>query len=271
MKIPEADTVVIPDLHGRVEQLEDVYERYGEDVRYVLLGDIVDGTEVKHTLDIVSFMITELGGVALKGNHEYVLDAALSAADTEEQYRFRYELWRRSRKGGYTGYEQGTLSSYQIDDRAPTALAAEQLRERMKTTGHLALIREMPVIVEAPDFIAVHAGLTAEPWIKQSQDLEHEEKQLTSENPSFSEEPDQLFGQWISKNGRTCRDQSISSSPELFTDIGGRALITGHSHINCDVEGRVSSNGQRVRLASRLDKGSPLFVYQTWDRQVVAI
>lgn len=270
MKVPETNTVVIPDLHGRVEKLEDALDHYGEDIRYVLLGDLVDGPEVKNTLDIVNFMIIELGAVAIKGKHEWVLDAALNSTDEEERRAFRHQLWRRCDSGRFKGYEDGTLASYKIEDSTPTDKAAMILRNRMTTTGHLALLREMPLFIEAPDFIAVHAGLTNEPWLDQRETLESEEKQLMTDTPSFAAEPDQLFGFRVKNNDYSTHNQSIARSTEVLTDIG-RTLVTGHAHLSLSAEQRTTDNGNRIRLASKLDEGEPLFVWQSWDNQVVAI
>lgn len=271
MRVPEADSVIIPDIHGHTNHLEDVYEKYGESVRYIFLGDIVDGPDVKHTLDIVNFMVTELGAVAIKGNHEWVLDATLNASDDEERHKFRHVLWRRQSQGSFKGYERGMLASYDIDEHTPTNKAAAILRNRMQTAGHLALLREMPLFVEAPDFIAVHAGLVTKPWLEQRDYLEAEEKQLLTDEPKFSEEPDQLFGLWVHDNGRTSRDHTLARSSEVKTEIGDRALVTGHAHMTLSADKRITDGGQRVRLASRLEKDQPMFVYQTWDRQVVEV
>lgn len=45
IEVDTIDTVVVGDVHGSFTKLEAIVNKFGEDVRYVLLGDIIDGGE----------------------------------------------------------------------------------------------------------------------------------------------------------------------------------------------------------------------------------
>lgn len=275
IEVDTIDTVVIGDVHGSASKLQAIIHKYGidGDVRYVLLGDIIDGgeggvTDVMQTMDLVEGMVNDLGAVALKANHEWVLDAAMNEADPEHRDYWLNGAWRvRPRYDSMWGYEKNMLTAYGIDPRLPNDEAIKGLREEMDSLGHVDIIRTMPLYYEAPGFIVVHAGLTEAPWLEQKEELDKAEAEVTAEAPSFASEPVQIFDDRVYVGNSRRRQPKYASQSHIPTDIDGRTLVTGHAHMSLSPEERIT--GERVRLAGM--HSDPLFVWESWNNEVVAV
>lgn len=280
MTVDQQPTVIIPDLHGNDQKLERTVEHFGQDMRYVITGDFIDGPRTKETVELIKEMATCMGAIVLDANHEWTLKAVFDETNPVYQRHWQDDIWRRRTAEGYAGYERGTLTSYGIDVKMPNHLAAQALKETMDNLGHLEILRGAQPYLEAPDFIAVHAGLTEEPWSEEQQKSPSDDvspyvfqkNQLdaiakASGNPRFSSEPVQIFD----TRDRVRKVPKIASNERVLTDIGNRVLVTGHSHMSIPANERITDEGKRVRLASKLRDGEPLYVYTTWDKQVVAI
>lgn len=143
---------------------------------------------------------------------------------------------------------QADARSYGINPRSPSKSLIESITKAMQERGHLDLLARAAMYFETDDFIAIHAGLTSESWSKQKEDLIKAQKTF--------EAPVQIVDDPIF---------TLSRRQEAF-EVTEKVVITGHSHI---VPGpRVTALGKRVRLASQLNIGEPLHVWQSWDGQI---
>lgn len=249
---------VIPDLHGRADLLQAAHRRYG-DIGYVILGDIIDGEpQVKQAIDIAK----DIGAVLLKGNHEWTMLAALNERDEEVRRTWQNQMWLAGM------YEKGTLKSYGVKRYPERDDTAKATKEVLAEVGHMNYLANAPLYFEGPDFIVVHAGLTKWSWLgtenilySQKKELE-KTQELTKEN-NFTAVPPQVFDD-------PEHNLALSSSPEAFVATG-KTVITGHAHLTLPAEERLTAGGKRVRLASHLNNGEVLFVWESWTGNVVAI
>lgn len=142
----------IADVHGRADLLfplavaciKDAAER-GASPRFVFLGDIIDrGPTSRECLDIVSELLsTHEGSVCLKGNHE---DMALAVLSADEPDGDAVECWLHN--GGFA-----TLESYHADPEIGL--------EMMRTLhgDHLRLMGGAVTSLERAGFFFAHAGV----------------------------------------------------------------------------------------------------------------
>lgn len=134
-------TFAIGDIHGHLDQLDHVLEtcaRYadGRTRKHVMIGDYVDrGPDSKGVVERLMTM-TARGDVALYGNHEDMLVAALS--DKNEDVRFWID------NGGMT-----TLNSYRIRD----------IDARLLPKAHIDWMRRLPRWHDDGRRFYCHAGV----------------------------------------------------------------------------------------------------------------
>jgi serine/threonine protein phosphatase 1 len=135
--------LVVGDIHGHVDKLRNVLtlSRYNpQRDRLVLLGDYVDrGPE---SCEVVTEVIrlVEAGAVALYGNHEDLMRAALKNHRLSRVSFAELESW-------YANGGEITLASYRA--------RAECLDE------HLSFLASLPRWYEEAGFLFVHAGVRA--------------------------------------------------------------------------------------------------------------
>ncbi len=241
--------VVVPDLHGHDEILEKCIEQYEDDVGFVFLGDVVDGSypdRIHNTLDILA-QLDERKKLLL-GNHEWVLWAVLQSEPGEVRDGW-YELWRG-------GYEHNTAAAYDIDPESVRD-SPERLARAMRAAGHLSLLESAELYHEGDTFIAVHAGLSqTEAWTDQRTDLDTTLER--ARNGVFFAEVPQLI------------DFDYSNDPRAHFSTD-KTLVTGHSHHSMDLRPRSTYEGKRIRLSSELRKYQPLYVWEDWTGAVVRI
>lgn len=253
MRIESIDTVVFSDLHGRVDRFDQIRSIYGNDVRYISAGDVVDGS-TGNTCDLIEKM-GESGVLMAAGNHELITSAVMLEGDEDVRGAW-FQVWRNDLRS-LVRSERGTLKSYGIDESLSNYQAAEKLACRMDELGHLALIKEAELFFETDDYIVIHAGLTAKPWKKQRASIESKGDRIRSGD--YSKAPIQVM------DPRFRLADYGSPTPTKKT------VITGHAHLTADASERSTCDGKRIRLGSKLQRGEPVYVWQSWDNEVVEL
>lgn len=268
--------VVIPDLHGEntlLERVIDLYQR--EDIGFVFLGDLIDrkGPVIdKNSVPKLLDTISALGKRAIitLANHELILLGALTSEDQIRAYAYSYY---------YNIIKANTLKDYGIIEDT-FDWAKEDLKSIMKSLGHLSLLESSTPYYETDDFIATHAGINhSTPW-----EIEKEKLDKLSTSLSKGEFPDPY-----PKNGVQMEEglepifsfkNAMDSSPITSTD---KIIVSGHAHslgnrrfndtAKKNKNDRIILNGQRVRLASQLNKpkNDDLFIWQDWDNEIKVI
>lgn len=253
----EYPKVVISDLHGQVQKLIAVLMHYGNDYQYIFNGDVIDrGPDSKGTLEVIRSMGD--AAILLTGNHEWTLRAALTDADSLRREMWRDEVWLNPSLK--RRLESRFLESYGIVTDKINEDITREIRYRMWQLGHLALLEEAQMYYEDDEIVVVHAGLDGDQtWVSQRRQLDTYESLANSH--IFTDEPPQLF------------DFRLCDSFRLPRDFGARTLITGHTHLRLGADDRITSRKHtttplRVRLASHLQAGDPLYIYETDSQEV---
>jgi hypothetical protein len=238
-------SVVLSDIHGHADKLREAVSWYGENMHYVINGDMIDrGPDTKETLNILS----DIDASLLLGNHEWALLGALDDKDPSRQAAWQ-EVW--------SGYESGTLAAYGHDRSQPENLL--RFRDILESVGHIALLRSAGLYYESADMMVVHAGLDSrQPWADQKAALEALDDARSASQ--FDSEPPQLFSHAYASDWKRPRDL-------------GKTLVTGHHHKRGPARCRTYPAGdkmpERVQLASRLTAGDPLFAYESWSGEII--
>jgi Calcineurin-like phosphoesterase len=247
--------VVVADPHATVPVFEAVCNTYGDDVQYIVNGDIVDGPDTRRLID----RIISVGGKVVRGNHEqYLLGAMLESEDEPggaERRRDIVDLWRN--------IHEGTLESYSIYS-GPTPGSAIRLRDKMDELGHLALLRDSELYFEGNDFVVVHADITTKSWEAQKAQLDAEKaRNLNGQYWGFSKNylmPQQLGEQQTSINTANMARAGLT-----------KRLISGHFHLNTrDLTRRSFNDGQHLLIAGGHNQGFAV-VYESWTGQMRVI
>jgi len=150
----EGPFVVIGDVHGHMEALEDligILEREGGNITdrwIVFVGDLVDrGNNPRRAIEFVIDLITNRGRTTcIMGNHEFALLSALGLLGSalRREYADPYlELFSPEPTFRSYGVEPGNLDG--LNDAMPQ--------------GHLDFLLDLPWCVEAEGYLIVHAGL----------------------------------------------------------------------------------------------------------------
>jgi serine/threonine protein phosphatase 1 len=147
----------IGDIHGRSDCLDDVHDRIDRDVAErgaqdqaleIYIGDYVDrGPDSKGVIDRLVARSTKVRLVALRGNHEIIMESFLRGQTS-------FEDWRRL--GGLE-----TVLSYGVDARgllAKGGVTPRDLAERVPVS-HLRFISSLASLHTAGAYCFVHAGL----------------------------------------------------------------------------------------------------------------
>ncbi|MCT7377831.1 metallophosphoesterase [Chelativorans salis] len=184
LRLNESDTAIyaIGDVHGCLEQLVDLEEKIIADAQtlpgkkmIIMLGDYIDrGPASSQVLDHLEGPPPEgFDRICLAGNHELLMLAYLKGRCALSQW---LELGA-----------DATLLSYGIDHdrlahvyRQPSEI--DTVIRKAIPRSHIAFLRSLPVLVETPRLIFVHAGFRPEvPLDRQSDD------QLVSIRSAFYE------------------------------------------------------------------------------------
>ena len=151
----------VGDVHGWRTRLDRVIDAaIGE---LVFMGDLIDrGPDAPAVLDRVRSLCEGRRARCLLGNHEYTLVRALGRPGTGFEPDLRlFDAWKRSFGG------QAVMQAYGVK-------SAEDLTHALG--DHLAWMVSLPWILRGREgtkqWIAVHAGLSEEPWEPQVSRLE---------------------------------------------------------------------------------------------------
>lgn len=245
---PTEGYVVFPDLHGQYELAARALENYDlGTVTPIFAGDFIDiGPDSAKLVGLIRTAQAE-GAVALTGNHEWVCRNAL-AEDTDPMVaEWRDFIW--------PGYESGLLESYGVERTGNRQHDAKQLSERMTAAGDLEFIQnELLTSFETDNFVVVHAGPEPDqPWAAQREALEW----AAGPDERLGEEPRQIF------------DHALAMPAAIPESVDRRCFVTSHVHLSESAsERRV---GNRICLASRLEAGQPLYVWESRPDRIVEI
>ncbi|MDO8336271.1 MAG: hypothetical protein Q7T74_05845 [Candidatus Saccharibacteria bacterium] len=234
--ISEKKFVIVPDIHGRSDLFGMVADEY-TDAQIVAIGDTIGrGPDSAGVLDIAQ----KTGTILTWGNWELYMMAGLVLHDLDT----RRDIQHVVKPFEYDELQKFAVS-YDIDTSLPRQKMIESLTAAMQERGHLNMLARAAMYFETDDFIAIHAGLTDEPLVKQKE-------QLAKVKGTF-DEPAQIVddGQF-----------SLATRAEAFTATD-KIVITGHAH--SILGNRVTAGGKRVRLASKVNDGQPLYVWQSWQ------
>jgi hypothetical protein len=250
-------SVVVSDLHGHDEKFRKIVGYYGEDMHYVINGDMYDRTGgIINLMD----MIRDLDADVNLGNHEYVLLGAVDDIDPERREAWQ-TTWLGFHKDGEGGYEDRTLDAYGLKRYTDNEDTAKRMRDRLNSHGHLAMLKEAAMYYEDDLVLAVHAGLRPEQtWVEQQRELDALAAAASAR--TYPTAPDQLFRGFLSGIMGTPRDLR-------------KPLVTGHIHMDKPEPEqrrwpRDSRFPRRVLLASHLPAPAnhPAFAYETWSGKV---
>ena len=222
------DFAAIGDIHGESAVLEMIDKAAPEGAVRIVVGDLLHGFDTPGTLDYA----IDHNIMAVKGNHDVMLDAALYARDPEV-VAYIAELL------GAVRYRNDTLSdfrAYGLEPQAITATALYELRQRVPDR-HKEYIHAMPLYAVIGESVIVHAGLTSQPLEEQLAELDAYDALLR--DGEYTDMPPQISGVGLMPTG-----EYLKLSP-------GVRVINGHWHTaktNTATE-RVQVDGRRVLLA----------------------
>jgi serine/threonine protein phosphatase 1 len=146
-------TVVVGDIHGRLDRLESLFEALPVwPDQFVFLGDYIDrGPDSKAVIDRLLALAQEVECVFLRGNHE---DMALDVLDQGNHYE--PEIWEMN--GGLQ-----TIRSYLKDARrGGLPLHGRDAWRASLPPSHAQFLRDTALYHETPDLVFVHARINAE-------------------------------------------------------------------------------------------------------------
>lgn len=243
----EGGYAIIGDLHGHADLLLRATEIIDPSVVRFVVQDILDkGPEVKTTLEIAR----DIGAIGLACNHGWACANALHFPEHQDH------MWLR---GWSHNYQRNTLESFGLVQTGDARRDAANLRAIVETEGlERFFFGSFPYIEpDSGDFIAIHAGLTDDPWELQKRELDR----FNSMPARYEAAPDQIFDD----------DYSLSNSDTAFRAATDKIVVTGHSHYHLSASERVTDGGKRIRVASQLHAGDPLFIYLTKSHEIVQI
>lgn len=142
---------VISDIHGRLDLLQSALRDWKQDKeQLILLGDYIDyGPYSKQTLHEVKFLAEKYGAVALKGNHEAVVNQLITAPN---QPAGDGRHWLDSgRKEMFESFLDAPVGDQSLE------FVANQLKQ--KHPHLLGFMSDLPMYFETERFIFVHAGI----------------------------------------------------------------------------------------------------------------
>lgn len=153
----------IGDVHGWSGRLAQVLKQLS--VPPVFLGDLIDrGPDAPAVLTLVHELVQSGRGYCVLGNHEFALVRGLGVPQLGiDGYPDLYDSWYR----GYGG--RAVCDSYGVPD-------GNQQRMREALGPYLPWMAQLPWVLQGrhmhQEWIAVHAGLTSDPWRRQVEELQ---------------------------------------------------------------------------------------------------
>ncbi len=209
---------VVGDVHGRLDLLTQIEAAIVEDARHVagerwivLLGDVIDrGPKSAQVLDrLCGPAPAGLTRFCIAGNHEIMMLDALEG-------RYRMTSWLE-----FGGFE--TLMSYGIQpeavrDISPTSAKFRHLLESHIPDDHIDFLRKIPVSIELPHAILVHAGM--KPGLPLSR---HSDDDITLA-AKMPEDADHLYDKLV-VHGHHIVTEPVARRREINVDTG--AYLSG--------------------------------------------
>ncbi len=146
--------VAIGDIHGERRQLEPllahVHTRWGDDVKFVFLGDLIDrGHDSAGVLKIVNQLV-EQGHYAIMGNHEEVFMAYLAEQSDD---------WLGRAFG-----PQPTLNSFQRDWEGGPIGSPKEIDLYLRHKGLVGLFTKMQPFLLLDNLALTHAPVPQRGW-----------------------------------------------------------------------------------------------------------
>lgn len=244
--------VAISDIHGHGEYTDALRDLYKDKIdKYVIAGDLIyGGSSPAKVMEFIKNHNTE----ALLGNHDIYFLAGIKSSDNES-----CDLIRSTYDDFSIGSLRKILASYQIDQYKYSSKAdiLMAIQDKMQQAGHIQIIENANLYYEDDQSIIVHAGLTQDEWDNQKDQLDED---LGSMRQGHICEPIQIFDD---------SSKSLSSSQSL-SNVTDKNVITGHNH-RINYEERITDNGKRIHIATRLSKGEPLMAWQSWNDELVEV
>ncbi len=235
---------VVPDSHGQYSLVGRMVDAHMDITdMFVFLGDVLNGPDSARLIRL----IRELGdkAITIVGNHEWVGRNAMTLSPDPMVAVWQAEVW--------PGYEQDTLQSYGIHPTKNWARNAEALRDKMTENGDLQWLHGLAPYFETPEFVAVHAGPEHDhAWADQAVALDN----LISYDARLHDEPSPIF------SGKLGMIEPVPAT------VDTRTFVTGHLHLWAPAEQRIAR--RKIGLASPLNKGAPLYVWQSDQNRIYA-
>lgn len=209
---------VVGDVHGRLDLLTQIEAAIAEDARHVagerwivLLGDVIDrGPKSAQVLDrLCGPPPAGITRFCIAGNHEIMMLDALEG-------RYRMQSWLE-----FGGFE--TLVSYGMQPEAiretpPNSASFRHLIESHIPEEHWDFLRKLPVALELPQAILVHAGMKPNLPLSQHSD---EDITLCRKMPS---DADHLYDKLV-VHGHHIVTEPVARGKEINVDTG--AYVSG--------------------------------------------
>ena len=234
----------VPDSHGQYERVSRMIDFHSNMTdHFVFLGDVLNGPDSAKLISLIRSLGEQ--ATTIVGNHEWVGRNAMSDIDDPMVNVWRTEVW--------PGYEEGTLQSYGVHPTGKWGRDALALREKMIETGDLDWLNGLKPYFETAHHIGVHAGpVLGYAWADQAVALD----KLISYEARLHDEPEPIF------SGQLGRIQAV---PET---VNSRTFVTGHLHLTVPAEQRRAT--RKIGLASPLNMGAPLYVFQSDQDRIYA-
>ena len=224
----------------------------------ILAGDLIDGPDSKGVLELASAMTDR--SITVMGNHEYVLDAAMHEQNPDARTVWS-EIWASRR------YHDRVLSSYGLTNVCSIE-TLDALHEAMPPHHQSVLRRAVPYI-QGPNFLIVHAGITAQPWLDQKVELDIVNHQRLNGDYGFAI-PLQVCGvhHRDAAHAQAVGVVSPDEAVAVLDDALVNTMITGHWHLN-DRQHR-KAGGRVIHLAANKTRNE-IQIYEVWSDKIKII
>ncbi|MGK0554964.1 metallophosphoesterase [Macrococcus capreoli] len=158
ISLKDRRTIVISDIHGSITLFKQLLDKvnYTEEDRLIILGDIIDkGPNSIEVVEYVAELLTRPHVHMVLGNCDCIFD------ELEEDYLYGYMQRRHT-----IVHEALSKLGKTLDDYTTQSEMAADIRAHF---GYLHdVVRDLPLMIEAEDFIFVHAGLDQQDYMHTS-------------------------------------------------------------------------------------------------------
>ncbi len=260
---------IISDVHTRDDLLKEALSLPGMPA---MLGDLVDGIgNEKETLKMARYLFDPNYPNIGAGNHEteriQVVNAAMHikegmAPPEFEQY---VDAWVNAPRMGRYALASYSVSLRKYKTGVDRVMA---MYDRMQEDKLFDFLLSLPAFLELSDYedpankqrgvIAIHAGMTDDPWQQQRSDLKRFTRELRMGD--VGQMPPQIYS------------PNLARTPAGFSATK-KTVVTGHVPLEMPLHQRITADGKRVRLGSPIKhvSESPLFTYNTKNREVIPV